>query len=328
MTSPDRPPPAAPPALLTQLQDRTAIARHALKTDAKRLLRLIARLEADETKAQDGQGLREQGEVLKIQLHTVPRGADRVDLAFPWDPDRRITVHLQRDLSPAQNLERMFRRARGFQQGLRIIADRWTAAQERLEKVRTLLQEVEDLQTLAQMPGTEPGLLWRQVPPWLKQVAALRLPIVAPPSSPPPEVRRLVKGGELPAGVQRYTTPLGRTVLAGRNAAANDVLVTRFLRGRDWWFHVRDQTGAHVVLRQDGKIAPGEAELRACAVLAAHLSGIPKGERVEVTCAPGKHVRKVKGSATGSVYVSEERVLRVEVQAEVVDGFYARLPPR
>jgi predicted ribosome quality control (RQC) complex YloA/Tae2 family protein len=314
--------------LLAQLDERTAIARNALKGDAKRVQRLIGRLEADEAKAQDGQALREQGEVLKIQMHAVPRGADQVDLAFPWEPERRITVHLQRELSPAQNLERMFRRARGFQQGLRIIAERWSAAQERLEKVRALQQKLEELRALAQTPGTDPGPMWRQVKPWLDAVLALHLPVVAPPSSPPPEVRRIVKGGELPAGVQRYTSPLGAAVLAGRHAAANDALVTRFLRGRDWWFHVRDQTGAHVVLRQDGKIAPAEAELRACAVLAAHLSGVPKGERVEVTCAPGKHVRKVKGSATGSVYVSEERVLRVEVQAEVVDAFYARLPPK
>jgi hypothetical protein len=43
-----------------------------------------------------------------------------------------------------------------------------------------------------------------------------------------------------------------------------------------------------------------------------------------VTLAQGKGVRKVKGAAAGSVYVSGERALRVEVEAAVVDGFYAR----
>ena len=316
-----------PPQFLSQLDERTAIARTSLKADRKRLLRLIAKLEADEAKAAKSGELRQQGEVLKIQLHAVPRGVDRLTLAFPWLPDEPIEVHLQRDLSPAQNLERIFRRARGFEQGLRIIAERWSAAQERLERVQQLQAEVEELRGLVQQSETAPGPIWRRVQTWLASVKALRLAIEPAPTAPLPEVRKIVKGGQLPAGVQKFSSPLGRVVLAGRSAAANDSLVTRLLRGRDLWFHVKDQTGAHVVLRVDGKILPPEAELRACAVLAAHLSGVAKGERADVSCAQGKHVRKVKGTAVGSVYVSDERVLPVTVDPEVVDAFYARQPP-
>lgn len=313
---------------LAQLDERTAIARASLKSENKRLKRLLQRLAVDEVAARQAPQLREQGEVLKVQMHAVPRGADRVVLSLPWQPDRPIEVHLLRDLSPAQNVERLFRRARGFDQGLRIITERLAAAADRLVEVEALQARMADLRAAAQAPAASVAEIGKRAELWRKDVRALRLLIDEKPTAPPPEVRKVVRGGELPAGVQRFTSPLGRMVLAGRNASANDSLCTRLLRGRDRWFHVRDQTGAHVVLRLDGKIAPPEAELRACAILCAHLTGIAKGDSAEVTCAEGRHVRKVKGSAVGSVYVSDERVLRVIVDPAVVDAFYERLPPR
>ncbi|MBI5608407.1 MAG: hypothetical protein HY902_05960, partial [Deltaproteobacteria bacterium] len=45
--------------------------------------------------------------------------------------------------------------------------------------------------------------------------------------------------------------------------------------------------------------APTDAEVRACAMLAAHLSGLAKGDRAEVSVCAGKGVKKVKGAPAG-----------------------------
>jgi predicted ribosome quality control (RQC) complex YloA/Tae2 family protein len=304
------------------------VALQSLRTERKALTRLLARLAVDHTQAEKAPELRAQGEVLKVQLHAVPQGASEVTLCWPWLPDQPIVVQLQRELSPQQNVERLFRRARGLEQGLRMIAERQTAAQAKLAEVEQLLA------TLPVSPDeTAPAEVWTAwrtaVDGWLAAVRRLRLRVARTPEPESAAERKAAKqaGRDWPKGVQRFTSPAGALVLAGRDAKANDVLVTRLMRGRDRWFHRKDQPGAHVLLRVDGKQEPVEAELRACAVLCAHLSGVDKGSVADVTMAAGRHVRKVKGSATGSVYVSEERVLRVVVEAAVVDGFYARRPP-
>jgi predicted ribosome quality control (RQC) complex YloA/Tae2 family protein len=325
-----------PPTALERVREEIGLARASLRTDAKHQQRLIQRLEADDQKASEAPVLRDQGEVLKTQLAAVPRGADRVVLAVPWEPERTVTVELKRDLSPAQNLERLFRRARGLEKGAAIIAERWAAAHDRLGRVQDLAAKIDGLlaRVAAEAPPVEgaanPSLgVWLREARQLREATrGLRLKVETVPATSVVEKRIVRKaGGALPEGVQLFSSPAGRPVLVGRSAAGNDALVTRLLRGRDLWFHVQDRPGAHVVLRVDGKVAPEEAELRACAMLAAHLSGIEKGDRIEVTCAPGNGVRKVKGAPPGMVYLSGGRGLRVDVDAAVVDGFYTRRPP-
>lgn len=322
---------AFPPVSRLELSSRgpdLGVALQSLRTERKALTRLLARLAVDEAQAQKAPELRAQGEVLKVQLHAVPPGASEVTLAWPWLPDAPIVVQLQRDLSPQQNVERLFRRARGLEQGLRVIAERKAAAQAKWAEVEHLVATVPLLPD--DTASIEAWAAWRQTAEtWLAAVRRLRLRVARSPEPESAAERKAAKqAGRLwPKGVQRFTSPAGALVLAGRDAKANDVLVTRLMRGRDRWFHRKDHPGAHVLLRVDGKLEPAEVELRACAVLCAHLSGADKGSAAEVSVAAGRHVRKVKGSATGSVYVSEERVLRVLVEPAVVDGFYARRPP-
>lgn len=312
--------------------ERLRVARASLKTERKHLQRLLGRLDADAAQAQGAELMREMGEILKIQLGAVPRGAERVELPVPWDPPRLVVVELRRDLSPAANVERLFRRARGFERGLRMIAERREVAVARLALVQQLGDELATLVDRIEHPGPEQVLEARackaQIEAMREAVRALRLKVdlAAPPSQESAKIVRNA-GGSLPEGVQLFSAPTGRSVLVGRSASANDALVTRLLRGRDLWFHVRDRTGAHVVLRTLAKAPADQGDIRACAMLAAHLSGIAKGDRIDVQCVPGKLVRKVKGAAPGSVYVGPGRTVRVDVDAAIIDAFYARRPP-
>lgn len=327
--------PAGPPPLADTVAERTAIARQSLRGEAKKLQRLLGKLEVDRQRAEGAPQLRLQADAIKLNLKTLPRSGGPWQLVLPWEPSVVIEVSVPPASTPLQEMERLYRRARGMELGQRIIAERADQTQLRLWRVEELQQAYAELHgrvthwQQAKLQGETPperAKHWlQQVDTWLHQLRALGLAIGGE-HRPSEEQRRIAKkkGAELPKGVELHYAPSGAPVLVGRNAAANDALVTRYLRGRDWWFHVRDQTGAHVVLRCEGSAAPAEEDLRACAVLAAHLSGVAKGARLEVTLAQGKGVRKVKGAAAGSVYVSGERAMRVEVEAAVVDGFYAR----
>ncbi len=316
------------PTLSERLRDLSAIARRSLTSDRKKRQRLLIKLDAEQAVAQNSDDLRLQGEVLKMHLQAIPRGAESIELQVPWLPEQTVKIALQRDHTPQQNLERLFRRARGFAQGLEIIEQHRQAALQRLQTLAQLQAQWEELFIQAHLHDTQAAEhlrgrdILRQTERWLAAVRALQLSI-GEAAKPLPQQQKIVKkaGGQLPAGVQLFQSPLGAPVLAGRSALANDALVTKLLRGRDVWLHVRDSTGAHVVLRAQAAVA--DAELRACAMLAAHLSGVAKGDRAEVCWTLGKNVRKVKGAPAGSVYVSGEKSVLVLVDAGVIDRFYA-----
>lgn len=316
------------PPLTQRVRDETALAKRALQTELKKLSRLLGKLTQDAEACQGSEQLRLAGEVLKTALDQVPPGADRLTLPVPWLEAETVEIPLQRDLTPRQNLEKLFRRARGLAQGLQIVQQREVATHARIGKLQQHQAELEKLLVLAgqfdrqQPEALRPRDILKQTTAWL--LAARQLGLKLPQPVNQPELRKVTKSREVPEGIRVFRSPLGAVVLAGKNAAGNDVLVTRLLRGRDVWLHLRDRPGAHVMLRVEGKNPPAEKEIHACAVLAAHLAGVDKGDVCDVTTCAGKDVRKVKGAPAGSVYLARERVLRVTVDAQVVDEFYAR----
>jgi predicted ribosome quality control (RQC) complex YloA/Tae2 family protein len=317
------------PPLAERVRAETAEARRALTTERKKLARLLEKLPTDAAACEGGEALRLAGEVLKVSLDQVPRGADRVTLAVPWLDGETVEVPLQRDLSPQGNMAKLFRRARGLTLGLKIVREREAQTQARLVQVAAQVAALEAIVAAAeaydaqQPQALRPRDVIKLVAAWLVTVRQLGVRLQAP-IKPDQQVQKVAKGKELPAGVRLFRSPLQAVVLAGKTAEGNDALVTRLLRGRDVWLHLRDRPGAHVMLRVEGMTAAKEAEVAACAMLAGHLSGVAKGEACDVTVCAGKDVRKVKGAPAGSVYVSHERVVRVVVDAAIVDGFYAR----
>ncbi len=323
--------PNLPPMPQTVRAD-TAPGLRALRSQIARARRLIERLQADAARAEGADALRLAGEVLKTQLHAVPKGATVLELPVPWAPGEVVAVRLRPELSALDNLRQIFDRAKALARSRPLIAARQAASEARLTALQdhvsahaALLARADAWQAARNRgePTTErPRDILRAAQAWIAALGPLGVVVQAPPTVRERATVRPSKR-DLPAGVEAFTAPAGAQVFAGRSAAANDALVTRVLRGRDLWFHLRDSPGAHVVLRA-GVAAPPELEVQACAQLCAHLSGVAKADRAEVTVCLGKGVRKVKGAPAGSVYTTGGRSVLVVVRAEVVDGFYAR----
>jgi predicted ribosome quality control (RQC) complex YloA/Tae2 family protein len=115
---------------------------------------------------------------------------------------------------------------------------------------------------------------------------------------------------ELPR-LHEYALPGGWKVLAGRTEADNDRLSLRLARPEDWWFHVRGQSGSHVVLQGPAGAKPGGGLLKAAAAVAAWHSKARAGGLVAVSCTQARFVSKPRGARPGTVQIRRETVLRV-----------------
>jgi len=323
---------AGPPAPLpVAVAAATVAGLRALRTQIARAQRLIEHLLQDAARAATADELRLGGEVLKTQLSAVPKGAKVIELTVPWQPDRVVVVRLRPELTIHDNVRHLFDRAKALARSGPIVQTRRAAALDRLQALQAhqaghaaLMERAaawQHARDRGQVTPDRPRDILRAAHAWLAALGPLGVVVQALPR-PRAAARDRAQTG-LPAGVESFTSPAGARVLVGRSAAGNDAVVTRVLRGRDLWFHLRDAPGAHVVLRV-GAAAPADAELQACAQLCAHLSGVQKGDRAEVRVCPGTEVRKVKGAPAGSVYAPTGRSLLVVVHPEVVDGFYAR----
>lgn len=103
----------------------------------------------------------------------------------------------------------------------------------------------------------------------------------------------------------------GFTIWVGKSAKDNDEMLRGFVHKDDLWLHARQVPGSHVVIRMKGMNALPTTVLERAAGLAAFYSKLKTESLAPVIYTEAKYVRKVKGSAPGSVQVDREKVVLV-----------------
>ncbi len=196
---------------------------------------------------------------------------------YPFDPKEKISTAA----------ERYYRRAKKAKTSLANIKVNREKAERELEQVASRLAVYEDLdeETLEEMLG-EPADERKKK----KSKSRLVLP-------------RLVAMGALKA-------------YYGHTARENDALTFAFCKNpRFLWFHVKDSTGPHVVIRKE---TPTEEETEFAACLAVYASGRDEGE---VMVALRGDVRK--GNVPGQAIVGKYKSLFVKkIPDEYLKAFH------
>ncbi|MGB3342159.1 MAG: NFACT RNA binding domain-containing protein [bacterium] len=106
----------------------------------------------------------------------------------------------------------------------------------------------------------------------------------------------------------------GSVVYTGRNARSNNELTFSFARPNDYFFHIRNYEGAHVILK--AKIPrgqrPNKRDLQDAAAIAAYFSKAKKQKNIPVSYTQRKYLKKNKKGKPGSVILMREDVVFVD----------------
>jgi predicted ribosome quality control (RQC) complex YloA/Tae2 family protein len=270
--------------------------RAAVRSALERAERQRRRVEEDLTGEARAEGWRIDGELLASNLHKLQRGDKGVEVVDYYDPDQRTRViPLDAELSPQENVERLFRKHRKA-------IDAAAAALEQSEEVEGRYEALAALRDRVEHAAPE------ELPALREEIAArglLREAAAGGSSSRRREV------SEFPPGVRiRRTNVDGWEILYGENATSNDYLTTRVARPDDLWLHVRAAASAHVVIRTGGRAdrVPPQVLEQAARAAAAHSESKHAG-LVPVDYVLRKHVRKPRRSAPGLVTYQNEKTL-------------------
>ncbi len=275
---------------------RAALSRAVLRARAK-LARKAEAIAGDAARASDVPALRADASAILASLHAIPRGAASFDAPdYTTDPPGTKTIALDPALGPKAHAEALFKRARRLERGAAIAEERFTAAAAAIDALDRLAAAI-----AAATPAELDGLAERAI------AAGVRLEVDAP----QPRARRAAR-----RAYRTFTSSDGLAILVGRSAPDNDALTLRVARPHDLWLHARGASGSHVVVPLDRDRACPPATLAEAAMLAAHFSRFRGDRDVEVLYTPRRYVRKLRGSAPGSVAVDREKVLLVTMEPE------------
>jgi predicted ribosome quality control (RQC) complex YloA/Tae2 family protein len=262
---------------------------------------LSKRLEA----AQGAERVRQDGELLKVNLGQLRRGMASVDLADLFTegaPSRRIALDPRR--GPRENVEAWFERYKKLLRGAENV-------EAELELARARRAACEQLLARTRIESADPEALAEE---------ALRQGVLEPEQEADPRKREPPPPRK---PYREFTALRGASVLVGRTAADNDVLTLRIARGNDLWFHTRDSAGSHVVLRLARGGEPDPEEVLDAATLALHFSPLRGAKRAAIHVARRKEVHKPKGAKPGLVALSGGKVIDLRAQPERLERLLA-----
>ncbi|MDR2952045.1 MAG: NFACT family protein, partial [Treponema sp.] len=101
-------------------------------------------------------------------------------------------------------------------------------------------------------------------------------------------------------------------IIVGRDAAENDELLRRHVKGNDLWLHARDYHGSYVFIRQRaGKTVPLDILLDAGNLAIFYSKGRNSGEG-DLFYTSVKHLRRAKDGPKGLVIPTQEKNLHVK----------------
>jgi predicted ribosome quality control (RQC) complex YloA/Tae2 family protein len=225
-----------------------------------------------------------------------------------FETGAEVSIPLDPALSPSENLQRIFKRARKAERQAH-------KAQQQLGEVRGRLEELDALRSECAALGEAGEPSQADLDAFSARPAVRRLLdryFPAPPEEKPAAEKKAVwKIGktEIPSRLQpkRYRTSDGLEIWVGKSDEGNDLLTTRLARGRDLFFHLEGSPGSHVILRTEGRGDPPSESLLEAGELAVHFSKQKNATRASVHVAPIKHVSKPSGTKPGLVYVHRGR---------------------
>lgn len=99
--------------------------------------------------------------------------------------------------------------------------------------------------------------------------------------------------------------------MVGKNEKANHLLVTRFSSRDDYWLHVRDFPGSHVLLRISNQPERLTEDLFLAAQIAGYYSSLRNETSVIVMYTPIKNVKTLPHAGLGKMIFRNEKNLTV-----------------
>lgn len=236
------------------------------------------------------------GELLTANLFRVKKGMKEITVENYYDDSgATITIPLDPQKGPAENSQWYFSKYQKAKNALVAVKEQMEKTAEEITYFETLQQQIE----IASPEDIE------EIREELIEGGYLRERQRKNNKRRKPEKPKL----------ERYVSSDGTEILVGKNNKQNDFLTNKLAAKDDWWLHVKDIPGSHVVIRSKD---PSPQTIKEAAVLAAYYSKARDSSSVPVDYTRIRYVKKPAGAKPGFVIYERQQTVYVTPDKETV----------
>jgi predicted ribosome quality control (RQC) complex YloA/Tae2 family protein len=267
--------------------------RRAINEARKKAERKLTNLQGDKTRAEKELDFGRLGEMLVSDMKSIKRGAKEARvLDYTKVPPETVLVPLDEKLGPKENVEKYFKRARKAKVALGLLKGRIPEVEEDITYIDSLVYELDAAHTMEDLIEIETELVaegYLRRPPPVKEAEKVR---VEP--------------------IRRFTSSTGFEMLCGKSGLGNDLIVRKYAKEGDVWFHASGVPGSHVLIKSAGRLKElTDATIKEAAQIAAWYSKSQGAAKAEVVYTDAKNVKKPKGAKPGSVTITGYKTIIV-----------------
>lgn len=277
------------------VKQKAARIERVVKNEQKKLTKKIQKLNKHLDLAENSEEYRIKGEILNANLSRVKPGMTKVDLPNYYENNSLLTIKLDPALSPAKNAQKYFTRYKKLRDSIKHVNEQIKLAKENLAYFDTVQTAIDnaDPQDIDQIKDEleNQGYLKKQK-------------------------RQARKKKITEKNLNKFKLTSGKVVLVGKNNYQNDWLTLKKANKYDYWFHVKNIPGSHVILQDD---SPSEQDIQEAAEIAAYFSKAKLSAHVAVDYVQDKRIKKPNGAKPGFViYTGQNSIEVTPVEEEVL----------
>lgn len=262
---------------ITRIRQKSTDLRHILQTALERNRKKydLQMRQLKDTENRDK--FKVYGELINAYGYNLEEGTKKLE-ALNYYKNEMVSIPLDPTKTAQENSQRYFEKYNKLKRTFEALSHLIQETQEEityLESVRTSLDIAMSEDDLAEIKEEliSSGLMRRKV------------------------TKKKVKIKNTPL---HYVSSDGYHMYVGKNNFQNDQLTFNFAVGNDWWFHVKQAPGSHVIVKTNGEELP-DRTFEEAGRLAAYYSSMRGVEKVEIDYVEKKHVKKPKGGKPGFV---------------------------
>lgn len=260
-----------------------AVVSHLLSKSEKKLKLITEKIET----TKEMEELKLKGELLSSNLYNVKPYSSEIILKNYYT-DEDLTIELNPNLSPAENLQRIYKKYNKLKSTLMNCTTQKEQLCNDIAYFESLFFEIYTQKSALDLEEINQELLEQNL---LKSSLSKKKP-------------------------PKISEPLSFTfsefeILVGKNNIQNDKLTFHIAKKNDIWLHVKNAPGSHTIIRVNEKECPTEVLEKAAKVTAFH-SKLKNSPKVDVDYTFVKNVKKIPGAKPGMVIYENYKTLYVE----------------
>lgn len=233
--------------------------------------------------------IRMKGDLLAANVNKLNKGYKEIILKDFYNNNKDIKISLDSRKNPWENVDSYYKRYKKIKNSIDFAKDDLPKQKDLLEYLNQVSDFVERSESISDLDDIKEELIENKI---IKNTS------------------RNKKKTKAKSKPMQFKTVDNSNIYVGKNSRQNDYITLKLANKNDYFFHVRNAPGSHVILKTN---LLNENDIKISSYLAATNSSQAKSNKVDVDYTEKKNVNKAKGAKLGMVYYENFKTVTVNM---------------